>query len=88
MKPDNFAANEAVGLMAEPTATDSETGEQPPAGHHRPANAHLPVLEAFICRSSKLFFNLRWAPIEFGVLWAVVLGIIGFRMCRLATKEG
>jgi hypothetical protein len=43
---------------------------------------------AFFGLSLLMPFDLRWAPIEFGVLWAVVLGIIGFRMRRLATKEG
>jgi serine/threonine-protein kinase len=27
--------------------------------------------------------DLRWAPLEFGTLWAVVLGIIGMRLRRL-----
>jgi hypothetical protein len=26
-------------------------------------------------------------PLEFGLLWAVVLGMIGFRLCRLAAEE-
>ena len=32
-------------------------------------------------------FDLRWAPIEFGVSWAAALGTIGFRLRRLATRE-
>jgi hypothetical protein len=42
---------------------------------------------AFLGLSLLMPFDPRWAPIEFGLLWAVVLGIIGFRMRRLATKE-
>jgi hypothetical protein len=39
MKPDNCAANEAVGLMAEPTATDSGKG----GTTDRPAITCLPL---------------------------------------------
>jgi hypothetical protein len=46
------------------------------------------IAAAFFGLSLLMPFGLRWAPIEFGVLWAVVLGIIGFRIRRLATKGG
>ncbi len=31
--------------------------------------------------------DLRWAPIEFGLLWAVVLTVIGLRLHRLGSNE-
>jgi hypothetical protein len=46
------------------------------------------IAAAFFGLSLLMPFDLRWAPIEFGVMWAVVLGIIGLRMRRLATKGG
>jgi hypothetical protein len=32
-------------------------------------------------------YDLRWAPIEFGVVWAAALGTIGLRLRRLAADE-
>jgi hypothetical protein len=31
--------------------------------------------------------DVRWAPLEFGILWAVVLVVIGLRLHRLGSKE-
>jgi serine/threonine-protein kinase len=42
---------------------------------------------AFFGLTLLMTVDLRWAPIEFGMLWAVVLGIIGFRLRRLAARE-
>jgi serine/threonine-protein kinase len=43
---------------------------------------------AFFCLTLLMIVDLRWAPIEFGALWALTLGIIGFRLRRLAAREG
>ena len=32
-------------------------------------------------------YDLRWAPLEFGGLWAAAMGTIGFRLRRLADQE-
>jgi len=42
---------------------------------------------AFFGLTLLMNLDLRWAPIEFGVLWAAVLTTIGFRMRRLGAKE-
>src|SRR5262249_19125917 len=42
---------------------------------------------AFFGLTLLMTFDQRWAPIEFGVLWALTLGIIGFRLRRLAARE-
>jgi hypothetical protein len=34
-----------------------------------------------------MIVDLRWAPIEFGTLWAVVLTVIGLRLHRLGGNE-
>ena len=31
--------------------------------------------------------GLRWAPLEFGTIWAVALVVIGIRLCRLGPAE-
>jgi hypothetical protein len=42
---------------------------------------------AFFCLTLLMTFDLRWAPIEFGMLWALTLGVIGFHLRRLAAKK-
>jgi hypothetical protein len=42
---------------------------------------------AFYGLALLMTYDPRWAPIEFGVLWAATLATIGFRLRRLATKE-
>jgi hypothetical protein len=41
---------------------------------------------AFWGLSFLMALDLRWAPIEFGTLWAVVLTIIGSRLHRLGRR--
>jgi serine/threonine-protein kinase len=42
---------------------------------------------AFYALALVMTVDLRWAPIEFGTLWAAVLITIGLRLHRLAGKE-
>jgi tRNA A-37 threonylcarbamoyl transferase component Bud32 len=41
---------------------------------------------AFMVVAILCTFHLEWAPLEFGVLWLIALGSLGFRMRRLAAK--
>jgi hypothetical protein len=42
---------------------------------------------AFYGLTPLMTHDLRWAPMEFGVLWATALGTIGIRLRRLAAGE-
>jgi serine/threonine protein kinase len=42
---------------------------------------------AFYGLALLMIVDLRWAPIEFGTLWAVVLTVIGLRLHRLGRSE-
>ncbi len=47
----------------------------------------LAFAAAFYALSLPMTYDLRWAPIEFGVAWAAALGRIGLRLRRLAADE-
>jgi hypothetical protein len=42
---------------------------------------------AFLALAFAMAIDLRWAPIEFGALWAVVLVLLGLRLRRLKPSE-
>lgn len=42
---------------------------------------------AFHVLALLMTLDLRWAPLEFGTLWATVLVVIGIRLCRLGFAE-
>jgi hypothetical protein len=42
---------------------------------------------AFHVLAVLMAFDLRWAPLEFGTLWAIALVIIGIRLRRLGAAE-
>jgi hypothetical protein len=33
-------------------------------------------------------WDLGWAPLEFGVIWALTLGVVGLRLRRLGRDRG
>jgi hypothetical protein len=48
--------------------------------------ARLAFAGAFYGLTLLMTDDLRWAPLEFGGLWAAALGTIGFRLRRLADQ--
>src|SRR5262249_18512624 len=41
---------------------------------------------AFFVLASLMPLHIDWAPIEFGILWGITLGLIGWRLNRLAAR--
>jgi hypothetical protein len=42
---------------------------------------------AFHVLALLMTLDLRWAPLEFGTLWATALVVVGIRLCRLGSAE-
>jgi hypothetical protein len=42
----------------------------------------------FLALAFVMVFDLRWAPLEFGLLWAVTLVVIAERLRRIAAATG
>lgn len=41
---------------------------------------------AFLALTFVMAIDLRWAPLEYGITWAVVLGVVAWRLRRLKSQ--